>query len=209
MRLSGRQRLTANMAPPDPRPLPPADFAARDLPIEIIDKGARLVRIHRTELSPIFFGSSGGNRFDDPTRQYGVSYLSQTIEGAFAETCLRSIGARFVALSFLEARSFCEIEVTSPLRLVSVHGPGLARIGATGIVTSGPHSVAQEWSRAIHDHSAGADGVVYRSNHDNGELCVALFERAHDRLAVIASTPILSNRDRLGELFARYKIGLG
>lgn len=197
------------MAPPDSGPLPPADFADRDLPIEVIDKGTRLVRIHRTDLDPIFFGSSGGNRFDDPARQYGVSYLSQTIEGAFAETCLRAIGARFVVLSFLETRSFCEIEVTSPVKLVSVHGPGLARIGATGIVTSGPHSVAQQWSRAIHDHSSGVDGVAYRSTHDNGELCVALFEQAQDRLAVIASTPMLSNRARLGELLTRYKVGLG
>ncbi|WP_052182864.1 RES family NAD+ phosphorylase [Rhizobium sp. YS-1r] len=197
------------MAPPDPGPLPPADLVSRELPIEIIDKGTRLVRIHRSELDPIFFGSSGGNRFDDPTRQYGVCYLARTIEGAFAETCLRSVGARFVALTFLEARSFCEIEVTAPLRLVSVHGPGLAQIGATGIVTSGPHSVAQQWSSVIHDHPAGADGITYRSNHDNGELCVAMFERARDRLAAIGSTPMLSNRARLGELLARYKVGLG
>lgn len=123
------------MVPPSPGPLPPPDFASRDLPIEEIASGARLMRIHRSELGPLFFGSTGGNRFDDPTKIYGVCYLATTLEGAFAETCLRSAGTRFVAMTFLEARSFSEVEVTAPLRLVSLHGPGLAQIGATGAVT--------------------------------------------------------------------------
>ena len=140
------------MAPPDPGPLPPPDFASRDLPIETVAAGTRLVRIHRSDLGPLFFGSTGGNRFDDPAKTYGVCYLATTLEGAFVENCLRVVGARFVALAFLEERSFSEIEVTAPLRLVSIHGPGLAQLGATGAVTSGPHAVAQLWSRAVHDH---------------------------------------------------------
>ena len=197
------------MAPPDPGPLPPPDFASRDLPIETIAAGARLVRIHRSDVGPLFFGSTGGNRFDDPTRIYGVCYLAATLEGAFAETCLRAVGARFVALAFLEERSFSGIEVTAPLRLVSVHGPGLAQIGATGAVTSGPHAVAQQWSRAIHDHPTAPDGIAYRSNHDNGELCVALFERAGARLRAADPQPIMQDRGRLAMLLARYKVGLG
>lgn len=197
------------MAPPSPGPLPPADFASRELPLETIPGGARLTRIHRSDLKPLFFGSTGGNRFDDPAQSYGVCYLSTTLEGAFAETCLRSVGARFVALTFLETRSFSEIEVTAPLRLVSLHGPGLAQSGATGAVTSGPHVVAQQWSRAIHDHPAAADGIAYRSNHDNGEICVALFERAGDRLAPGNSQPMTIDSVRLAELLARYKVGLG
>ncbi|MGV3634418.1 MAG: RES family NAD+ phosphorylase [Pseudorhodoplanes sp.] len=197
------------MAPPSPGPLPPADFASREPPLETIPDGARLTRIHRSDLGPLFFGSTGGNRFDDPAQSYGVCYLSTTLEGAFAETCLRSVGARFVALTFLEARSFSEIEVTAPLHLVSLHGPGLAQIGATGAVTSGPHVVAQQWSRAIHDHPAAPDGIAYRSNHDNGEICVALFERAGDRLAPGNSQPMTIDSVRLAELLARYKVGLG
>jgi hypothetical protein len=81
---------------------------------------------------------------DDPAKTYGTCTLSTTFEGALAETCLRAVGARFIAVTFLESRSFPEIEVTAPLTLVSVHGPGLAQIGATGAVTSGPHAVAQQ-----------------------------------------------------------------
>lgn len=198
------------MAPPSPGPLPPPDFATRELPLEEIASGARLVRIHRSDLGPLFFGSTGGNRFDDPTKTYGVCYLATTLEGAFAETCLRSVGARFVSMSFLEARSFSEVEVTATLRLVSLHGPGLAQIGATGAVTSGPHAVAQRWSRAIHDHPTVPDGIAYRSNHDNGEICVALFEHVGDRLAPAGTPhPMTIDRDRLAGLLARYKVGLG
>lgn len=197
------------MAPPSPGPLPPPDFASRELPLETIPAGTRLIRIHRGDLGPLHFGSTGGNRFDDPAKTYGVCYLATTLEGAFAETCLRGVGARFVALTFLEARSFSEIEVTAPLRLLSLHGPGLAQIGATSAVTSGPHVVAQQWSRAIHDHPMAPEGIAYRSNHDNGEICVALFDHADDRLAPSSPQPITMDRVRLAELLARYKVGLG
>ena len=197
------------MAPPDPGPLPPPDLASRELPLETMPAGTRLVRIHRSNLGPLHFGSTGGNRFDDPAKRYGVCYLATTLEGAFAETCLRSAGARFVALSFLEALSFSEIEVTATLRLLSLHGPGLARIGATSAVSSSSHVVAQQWSRAVHDHPMTPEGIVYRSNHDNGEICVALFDHAGALLALHDPQPMTMDRVRLAGLLARYEVGLG
>jgi hypothetical protein len=199
----------ATMAPPNPGPLPPPDFASRDLPLEEIPAGARLIRIHQTHLGPLFFGATGGNRFDDPNKTYGVCYLAKTLEGAFAETCLRSVGARFVAMTFMEARSVSAIAVKAKLRLLSLHGPGLTQIGATGAVTSGPHVIAQQWSRAIHDHPDAIDGIAYRSNHDNAEICVALFDRVKSRLAPVGPEPLAADRVRLAALLAHYKVGLG
>lgn len=199
----------ASMAPPDPGPLPPPDFATRRLPTEAIMVGSRLIRIHRNSFGPLFFGSTGGNRFDDPARTYGVCYFATSIEGAFAETCLRAVGARFVAMTFLDERSFAEIEVTSPLQVVSLHGPGLAQLGATGVVSSGLHALAQQWSQAIHDHPQAPDGIAYRSNHDNGELCVALFDRCQANLRIAGSRPIMANRAALAALLNRYTVGLG
>lgn len=120
-----------------------------------------------------------------------------------------AVGARFVSFSFPEARSWSEIEVTTPLDLVSMHGPGLARIDATAAVTSGSHRGAHQWSRAIHDHSEIPDGISYRSNHDNGELCVALFERARGGLLVVDTQAMTLDRNRLARLLGRYKVGLG
>lgn len=199
----------ATMARPRSTPLPPADFSTRSLPTEAIAAGAKLVRIHRSDLGPLFYGASAQNRFDDPARAYGVGYFSTSVEGAFAETCLRDLGVRFLQLSFLDARSFATIAVRRPLQLVSLHGAGLAKLGATAAVSSGLHPIAREWSRAIHNHPAQPDGIMYRSNHDNGELCIALFERAGARLGGVESQPIMRDRQRLAALLARYKIGLG
>ncbi len=191
------------------RLLPPADFATRDLPIETVAAGSVFLRIHRTDLGPIHFGASGDNRFDDPEGQYGVFYAAHSLEGAFAETCLREVGATLVPMARLALRSVTRVEVTAELRLVALHGPGLARLGATAAVTSGMYDISQPWSRAIHDHPSAVDGMIYRSNHDNGELCTALFDRCCPRLAAGATEPLISDRARLAALLDRYKIGLG
>jgi len=194
---------------PKPGPLPPADLATRDPPIEALPAGATFVRIHRSTLDPLHFGNSGDNRFDDPERRYGVCYAARSLEGAFAETCLREVGETLVPLSRLAERSATVVTVTAELRLVELHGPGLARLGATAALSSGTYDVSQPWSRAIHDHPARPDGIVYRSNHDNGELCVGLFDRCRDRLRPGAATGLMQDRARLAMLLERYKIGLG
>ena len=197
------------MAPPKRHPTPPPDFASRDLPLETLPAGTAFIRIHRSGLEPLFFGTSGNNRFDDPERAYGVCYLALTLEGAFAETCLRVVGAQFVAGTYLDARSFTTVEAVAPLRLVAVHGPGLARIGATSVVSAGEHSLAQLWSRAIHGHPSSPDGMLYRANHDNSEICTALFDRCADRLELRQTQGFFSDRARLAALLDRYKVGLG
>jgi hypothetical protein len=188
---------------------PPRDFADRDLPLETVPTGTSFVRIHRSDAGPLYFGSSGENCFDDPKRTYGVCYLALTLEGAFAETCLRAVGAQFVATSYLRARSFTTIRVATLLRLVAAHVPGPARMGATSIVSGGEHALAQIWSRAIYDHPSAPDGLLYRANHDNGEICAALFERSADRLSLGQSYGLLADRARLAASLDRYKVGLG
>ena len=188
---------------------PPPDLANRDLPVEAVPAGATFVRIHRSGLDPLHFGTSGDNRFDDPERRYGVCYAAHSVEGAFAETCLRQVGATLVPLSRLAERSVSLLTATAELRLVELHGPGLARMGATAAVSSGTYDISQPWSRAIHEHPAKVDGIAYRSNHDNGELCAALFDRCRNRLQAQSPTGLMSDRARLASLLDRYKVGLG
>jgi len=196
---------------PKPGLVPPADFATRDLPIETAPRDATFVRIHRSTLDPLYFGRAGDNRFDDPEGRYGVCYAARSLEGAFAETCLREVGATLVPLSHLAGRSVTVLTAAAKLqlRLVQLHGPGLARLGATAAVSSGTYDVSQPWSRAIHEHPSNVDGIVYRSNHDNGELCVALFERCRRRLRPGPGTLLMEDRARLAVLMERYKLGLG
>lgn len=191
-----------------PGPLPPADFASRDLPIGTVPAGAAFIRIHRTGLGVLYFGMSGDSRFDDPARGYGVCYAARSLEGAFAETCLRQVGSTLVSMAMLASRSVTAITATADLRLVELHGRGLPRLGATASVSSGTYAVSQPWSEAIHRHGATVDGIAYRSNHDNGELCVALFDRCRARLEEGASEPLAHDRRRLATLLDHYGIGI-
>jgi len=50
--------------------------------------------------------------------------------------------------------------------------------------------------------------LPYTSNHDNGELCVSLFERCSDRLRPSPAAKLPDDRGRLAVLLDRYKIGL-
>ena len=198
------------MVPPSSwPPPPPQDFAARELPVETVPVGTHLSRIHLVAYDPIHFGSNVYNRFDNRNGDYGVCYMAMSPEGAFAETFLRSIDTRVIFRDFVRKRSISELEVIYPLRLLSLHGPGLARVGANGAVASGPHGVAQLWSREIHDHPEAPDGIVYRSKHDDDELCIALFDRARDFLVpASAPRPMDMDRSKLIELCYRYGLGL-
>jgi hypothetical protein len=198
----------ASMARRDRATRPPADLSTRTLPIDILPAGTAFFRIHRVEFDALHFGRSGLNRFDDPERRFGVCYVARSIEGAFAETCLRTVGAALVSRAFLAERGFTEITAKAALRLARMHGPGLARLGATAAVTSGPYVLAQPWSRALHAHPAAVDGIAYRSNHDNGEFCAALFERCASRLRVGPSVGLMSDPSRLAALLDRYGVGL-
>ena len=190
-------------------PPPPQGFAKRELPVETIPPGTRFARIHHAEFDPLYFGSIEYNRFDDLRKRFGVCYLAKTIEGSFAETFVRGTGQKVQGWKFVQERSFSEIVATAPLRLSSLHGPGLARVGATSAVASGPYDVARNWSRAIHDHPAAPDGIAYRSKHDDDEICIALFDRARERVAAAGvPQPLTMDLARLAELFARYGLAL-
>jgi hypothetical protein len=201
---------SARMARPDTSPEPPPDLASRTLPITKIPAGKTLIRIHRRELGALYFGGGHDNRFDAPDGGYGVCYMAQTLEGAFAETCLRNAGDCFVTRDFLAERVFSVVPVAGTLRVVALHGPGLIPIGATAAVTSGDYRVARRWSAALHAHPDGIDGIAYFANHDNTQLCVALFERGRAQIGPPGpSEGLLDDLRRLGSILNRYKMGLG
>ena len=125
-----------------------------------------------------------------------------------AEACLRVVGARFGALTFLEVRSFSEIEVAAPLRLVSIHGHGLAQIGATGAVTSGPHVIAQQWSRAVHDHQRRRMAPLSLQSRQWRAVRRSL-RACRGSAGSDSPQPMIIDRVRLADLLARYHVGIG
>ncbi|MGP3699438.1 RES family NAD+ phosphorylase [Rhodobacter sp. NSM] len=153
-------------------PLPPPDIDLRTPLIRTLSAGARLHRFHDRAFGPIWFGQTGTGRLDDPAHAYGVLYVAEGEGGAFSEAFLRRPGLNLIA---------------------RLHGPGLGVIGATAEVTHGglPYDAPQAWSKVLHDHPARFDGILYRSRHDDDELCLALFDRAEPDIVEVERWPDL------------------
>jgi hypothetical protein len=171
------------------------------------------MRIHAPGRNALWFGPGSGrqsiHRFDDPTGRFRVCYLGTSLEVCFAETFLRNPPVRILALDDLAARSIATVEVRRDLRLVPVHGSSLARLGVTAELASGrDYESSQLWSRALWEHSDQPDGILYRSRHDDSALCVALYDRAKDSLAVVQDHSLSEDPERLARLLRRYGLGL-
>lgn len=199
---------------PGPPPLPPADLHDRALPIHRCRAGTVLWRIHPAEFGALFFGPAPGRppggRWEAPAGGFGVCYLAEEPHAAFAEIFLRRPGLMLVAEADLERRSLAAVEVTRDLRLVAVHGSGLARIGATAAVCSGPYAVSRAWAEALHAHPDGADGIRCRARHDDDGFVVALFDRAADAVELRSSVGLMAREtaSTLGGWMDRYGVGL-
>jgi hypothetical protein len=99
--------------------------------------GDVLYRHHQSALEPIYFGTTGKNRFDDPDcpagHSFGVLYAAEDAYGAFIESCEISARAPAVSSAYLDARAMALLEATEDLRFVDLFATGgLTRIGALG-----------------------------------------------------------------------------
>ena len=185
----------------------------RSLPLRRIRAGTRWMRIHARARKALWFGPARGqppiHRFDDTAGRFRVCYLGTTLEVCFAETFLRNPPVRILALDDLAGRSVATVEVCRALRLVPLHGSSLARLGVTAeLATGSDYVLSQLWSRALWKHSDQPDGILYRSRHDDSALCVALFDRAKDALAIVRECSLAEDSQQLARLLRRYGLAL-
>jgi hypothetical protein len=171
------------------------------------------MRIHAQGRNALWFGPGPGrqpiHRFDDPEGRFRVCYFGTTLEVCFAETFLRNPPVRILALDDLAGRSIATVEARRDLRLVPIHGPSLARLGVTAELASGSdYAASRLWSRALWEHSDKPDGILYRSRHDDSPLCVAVYDRARDGLAVVGEHALTEDAQQLARLLRRYGLGL-
>src|SRR3546814_9926433 len=97
-----------------------------------INAGARLHRIHRKALDPVFFGPAGSTplaRFDAPDGSYKVLYAARALETAFGETMVRSPAIPYVLSSTVQSRVHSELVVTRTLRLYPLVDAGVSKLG--------------------------------------------------------------------------------
>lgn len=191
----------------------PKSALPQRLPVRRVRTGTHWMRIHAQGRNALWFGPRTGHlpihRFDDPAAEFRVCYLGTGLEVCFAETFLRNPPVRILALEDLSTRNIATVEVRRGLRLVPLHGSSLARLGATAEVASGgDYEISQLWSRALWEHSNQPDGILYRSRHDDSALCVALYDRAKDALAVVQEHALAGDPQPLARVLKRYGLGL-
>jgi len=195
------------------RPFPPADLRKRPLPLTRSSPGTLWARIHRVGRSPLWFGPAPGNpaenRFDDPHGDYRVCYIGTTKEAAFAEVFLRDLSVEVLSQSDLKMRSLTPIEVIREVRVVTLHGRALGRLGATAEVASGGDcQVSQAWGRSLWEHPDQPDGILYRARHNDDEHSVALYHRAATSVKPLVTIDLSARPDLVAELLEHYDIGL-
>ena len=191
----------------------PKPTLPKRLPLSRVLVGTRWRRIHAQARNALWFGPARGrqpiHRFDDPAGRFRVCYFGTTLEVCFAETFLRNPPVRILALDDLAGRSIATVEVRRNLRLVPIHGSSLARLGVTAeLASSSNYANSQLWSRALWEHGDQPDGILYRPRHDDSALCVAVYDRAKDGLAIVQDHSLTEDAQQLARLLRRYDLGL-
>lgn len=189
-------------------PSPPAWLQTKSLPVDVLAARTVLHRIHRSTLSPVFYGPGKGNppinRFDSGSGRFGVLYLGLSRAGALAETILRNPQRLMVAASGIITRSATELSLPRDLRFVQMHGSGLQALGTDNAISTGPYEPCGHWADALWDHPDQPDGLAYQSRHDPNEICIALFERPGLTIEVQRTTPLAAILNDVAALLDRY-----
>ena len=100
-----------------------------------------------------------------------------TSDAAFIETHGQRMGVNAVTEAELRARCLTVLTPARLLSLVDLTGPGLAKLGADNRLATADHEIAQRWSRAVWEHPAQSDGILFRSRHDPSRISIAIFDR--------------------------------
>ena len=147
----------------------------------------RLTKFPHTEP---WWGKAALARFDDPLQSYGVTYVTEHLEVAFAETILHeqanfTNGEWLVDWSSIDQRWICYYTRPDPtlkLKLLDLTGKNLKLLGLNNdVCASDQYSDSQALSRAIHEQLPEADGIYYVSRQVNTNCATALFERCDAR----------------------------
>lgn len=166
-------------APPDPSALNPL--------IHEWEAGRAIVRCHDTRFGATEFNRTASEGRFRPVRSrrriVGTVYGAQDDAGAIAESVFRPVpvgaAVRQVGRARLVPIMLSTLATSRPLRLASLHGNGLRRVGASHaqLIDSeaDEYPALAAWGQALHDCPAMPDGIVWRSRHYDDSYAFVLF----------------------------------
>jgi hypothetical protein len=168
---------------------PPGNFSSFDLPVHTLSPDT-LIRLSRRKDNQPYFGKSLDNRFADPKKRYGTCYFGLSLECCFAEIVLRDLVGKG---GFQISRDAVRVHVLRfggrPLKLADLTGPALRLLGGSAeLSTLPPSPLPQLWSRAVFEHKAKVDGILYQSRLCPSQQGVAVFSRAKSKMTFTGAT---------------------
>lgn len=163
-------------------PLPPKQ-QARGLHLCAIAAGSQWFRIHQCRhATALHWGRHDQGRWNAADGGFGVLYLANTLEIAFAETYGHRVmdshlpaGLKFLSRLELEERCISRITATRDLQVLDLRGPALTRLNLDARLP-----VSQAWSRWWHDAVERPDGLLYPSRLLPRGTNLALYEHCRD-----------------------------
>ena len=170
-------------------PLPPKQ-QARGLRLHAIAAGSQWTRIHRcSHATALHWGRHEQGRWNAADGGFGVLYLANTLETAFAETYGHQVmdshlpaGLKFLSRQELEERCISRITATRDLQVLDLRGPALTRLNldARLLTTREQLPRCQAWSGWWHNAVEQPDGLLYPSRLLPRGTNLALYERCSD-----------------------------
>ncbi|WP_169531210.1 RES family NAD+ phosphorylase [Azotobacter chroococcum] len=181
----------------------PIDFDQRIFSFKF-QHPSELMRITPQKALPIFYGREARNRFDCPSKSFGVMYAAYDLATCFVETITREnnrnpLYQRGIAVSDtkdIQTRCVVKLNGSRQLKLVDMTDITLYRLGAeAGEFNSLDYcATTQQWSSAIFQRPEDVDGIYYRSRFLNDRMAVAIFERGGNNVSIYASNIVPLNQ---------------
>ena len=153
----------------------------------------------------LHYGRDRTNRYDSPDRRYGVLYLGLTLNTALMESVFHKhhwdrTAKRSIALAEVRSRLVRAVGVLDELKLADLTAPGVmaAHFGLNlEQLASRGYEATQQVSGEVHalrrDDEPAFDGLLAPSRNNYPEPCIALFDRARDKVKVIADIDLVDH----------------
>jgi len=191
-----------------------------NVPLKIIRTGTLLQHASRTSYrgSALHFGNTGTNRYDDPSGGYGVLYLGFELSTVLMESVFHGhewskTRNRCITKAEVGQRMVRAVGVLRPLHLADLTAPDvMASCFGVNLVQLASRNYAH--TQGISAHLYGGrnpkgkriyDGILYPSRNNYPGVCIALFDCAASKVAVIDDIDL---RTHVGwpDFLSRYEV---